>query len=248
MSMNNTARTVVTVLVTVLVVASTAWAQWAAPNSGLSKWAAPTAVFPDNGGIVAPLDEGNKAQTRGGVIDFSSSTQPFPLSFGASQGISVLRGQTLNIGGGNLGLLDGNLIFSPSAAFHGITFPDTSVQVTSASGQLGYGKVCSIVVSGNWRDTMMVPNDFTRAACVQWATAAGASVGLPGCITSSSVWLAASSGGVPSPNCHWDVPPPVVRPPAPSCGGFDNAIWTGTRWVCPSQCNIPQDWKCPQIP
>ncbi len=182
-------------------------------------------------------------QTRQGVIDFSTSTKPYPLLFGTNQGIDV-GGGTLNLLGG-LKVINGDLTLQSSST-NGVRFPDNSLQATAASGLLGYGKICSMVSPGYWRDSLEVPDSFRRSGCKAYATAIGAPVAYPGCITSSSVWLATADSGVPSPNCGWDVPPPKVIPPPPkNCA---DPVWTGTRWICPGQCTLPQYWKCPLTP
>ena len=238
--MNNTAKVVISALATTLVVAGVVWAQ----TPGF-QWTAPKLPFPQQN-VLEPIDTGSRMQTRQGVIDFSTSTERYPLAFGTNQGVEVKGGGTLNLLGG-LSVINGDLTLLSSST-NGVRFPDNSLQVSSASGNFGYGQICSVFQDSNWRDTLEVPNGYTRDACRQFAAAIGANYWYPGCISTSSVWFAATNGGVPSPNCGWDVPPPVRRPPKPTCGGWDNAVWTGTRWICPNQCNIPQYWKCPQIP
>lgn len=64
-------------------------------------------------------------------------------------------------------------------------------------------KMCSAFISGEFRDSIAVPNGWSRGTCASWATTMGASDYQLGCIRESSFSWGTPNGGLPSPNCTW---------------------------------------------
>ena len=64
-------------------------------------------------------------------------------------------------------------------------------------------KMCSAYVSGEFRDSIAVPNEWTRGTCASWAATMGASDYQLGCIVGNSFSWGTPNGGIPSPSCSW---------------------------------------------
>jgi hypothetical protein len=70
-------------------------------------------------------------------------------------------------------------------------------------------KACSAVISGNFRDTILVPSSWTEATCSAYAQAIGTTAYQLWCITENNFSFGTpgtpgtTNGGVPSPNCGW---------------------------------------------
>ncbi len=160
-----------------------------------ANWTAPTAAFPNLGGVTAPLDEGDTAQNRGGAIDFSKSTKLGVLVLGQNQGISLPSGGVLSILGGGLKL--------PTAGT-GITFPDGTTQTTaSTGGGASLGKVCNMIsAAGN--DLVNVPDGWQSPNCLSLSSAVGGTNFQLGCLLSDGTnSFGAVGGGNPANNCGW---------------------------------------------
>lgn len=193
-------------LTSLLVVVGTVWAQ-----TGV-QWKAPTLPFPFQD-IPTIIDTGAVEQSRLGVINFPSSTVPtYSLLFGSNTGNGI------NVGGGSF-VLNGSLkLASPvkiSDPPKAIVFQDGTVQTEAAYGQFNFGKFCSVISPGNWRDSFLVIDRFTRAACQKYMTDTSASRWSLGCLSGSGVRWGPSDGVPPTPNCGWDTP--AVPPPPDTC-------------------------------
>ncbi len=227
-AMNRFVRIAGVSLVSVLIVAGTVWAE----SGGFRGPDPVTEVFP-NQKIEVPINTGSARQTRKGAIDFSSSTDAYPLVFSTNQGIDV--------GGGQF-VMNGDLQFTTTVTTdpvtkavtskpNGVLFSDGTNQITAAYGRYKYGKFCSVVGPG-WRDSFVAPDDFTIAACQKYAADTSATNGWSlGCMTANGVVLGAGGSAVPVPNCGWPVPP--VRPP-PSDKPCPTYNWHTNVWMqCP---------------
>ena len=65
-------------------------------------------------------------------------------------------------------------------------------------------KVCSVLVSGNWRDTINVDSQATQAGCREFMNAVKAGEFQLGCLSQDGrVRLGSTGGGRPEPNCGW---------------------------------------------
>jgi hypothetical protein len=64
-------------------------------------------------------------------------------------------------------------------------------------------KACSIWVSGNWRDTMPVPQGWTTATCSDYRRIMGAVSYNLVCFFNNSFSCGTDNGGIPNPNCGW---------------------------------------------
>ncbi len=79
-----------------------------------------------------------------------------------------------------------------------------SGNLKTATAQTAGSKFCSVVVSGNWRDTTWVPSGWNAGDCRNFRIAVGAETYQLGCIFSSGgVSFGASNGGTPRLNCGW---------------------------------------------
>lgn len=67
----------------------------------------------------------------------------------------------------------------------------------------GTQKVCSAVHSPNWRDTIVVPDTWTRDTCYYWAMSINAREWQLGCFFFNWYSWGAPGGYEPSPNCGW---------------------------------------------
>lgn len=217
--MNRLLRVAGVTLVSILAVAGTVWA--VQTPSGFRTPDPVTEVFP-NQKIEVPINTGSVAQDRKGAIDFSASTDAYPLVFSTNQGIDV--------GGGQL-VMNGDLQFTATAAKpNGIVFSDGTEQKTAAYGRYKYGKFCSVVGPG-WRDSFVAPDDFTIAACQKYAVdTSGTNSWAVACMTSTGVRWGPAEGVPPTPNCGWDYHPPVP-PPGPACPTYNQK--TNTWFLCP---------------
>jgi hypothetical protein len=73
-------------------------------------------------------------------------------------------------------------------------------KAVSGTGQ----KLCSVIVPGNWRDTINAPPGSTLSSCIRFMNITIASTLQLGCIfPDGSVSLGPNGGGAPSPNCGW---------------------------------------------
>lgn len=67
-------------------------------------------------------------------------------------------------------------------------------------------KLCTVIVHGNWVDSIAVPASWTPAMCdqhrQQWTGSVPTSYALS-CVTETGVSRGANNGGLPSPNCGW---------------------------------------------
>lgn len=216
--MNRILKTAVITLASVLVVAGTVWAQ----SSGFRMPDPVTEIFP-NQKIEVPINTGSVAQDRKGIINFSSSTENYPLKFGTNQGISV------GDGSGQL-TLNGDLKF-PQASLNGIVFSDNTIQTSAAYGKYKYGKFCSVVGPG-WRDSFVAPDDFTIAACQKYAADTSATNGWGlGCMTPSGVVFGPGGAVPPTPNCGWPIPPRTPPPAERPCPTYNPKL---DIWIqCP---------------
>lgn len=64
-------------------------------------------------------------------------------------------------------------------------------------------KICSVVVSGNWRDTLAVPPSWTHQDCNKFRQQTGAASYQIGCLLTHGVSWGPPGGAQPSPNCGW---------------------------------------------
>lgn len=86
----------------------------------------------------------------------------------------------------------------------------------------GGTKFCSIVVPGDWRDTINVPQAWTVEDCDEFRVAMGAQILQIGCIfgRGRSAFSVAEAGYLPRPNCGWEPPRHTerIRPGSRSSG------------------------------
>jgi hypothetical protein len=65
-------------------------------------------------------------------------------------------------------------------------------------------KVCSVFISGNWRDSIIVPTTWVPAQCGQFMTSVGADTWQLGCVSGQDFTWGVTNGGVPNGNvCKW---------------------------------------------
>lgn len=87
----------------------------------------------------------------------------------------------------------------------------------------GGTKFCSVVVPGDWRDTINVPQAWTVEDCDEFRVAMGAQTLQIGCIfeRGRSAFSVAEAGYVPRPNCGWEPPRRTerIRPGSSSSAG-----------------------------
>jgi hypothetical protein len=67
----------------------------------------------------------------------------------------------------------------------------------------GTNKVCSAVVSGVFRDSIVVDNGWSATTCHGWAVSVGGTSWQLGCLFTNGFAWGAANGGRPSPNCGW---------------------------------------------
>lgn len=70
----------------------------------------------------------------------------------------------------------------------------------------GTHKLCSIVVSGNWRDTILVPDTWNSGTCVSFMGTLGGTSAQIGCLTPTGALFGTGSSfspGIPAVNCGW---------------------------------------------
>lgn len=82
---------------------------------------------------------------------------------------------------------------------------DNAEHATSA-GNLNYvsgQKLCSAVLPGNWRDTVMVPSTWTKTTCADYKTQQAATNYQLGCIFDTGFSWGTIDGGIPLSNCGW---------------------------------------------
>lgn len=112
--------------------------------------------------------------------------------------------------------VDGDLVFDFGSV--------EKIRIEKTTGNLGIGtdnpiakldiegdirfngqKACSAVLSGNWRDTIIVPSSWSASTCAKFAQAEAAvtmSYNLY-CIFEDGFSVGSVNGGIPSPNCGW---------------------------------------------
>ena len=88
---------------------------------------------------------------------------------------------------------------------------------------LGGTKMCSVVLAGEWRDTIPVPQGWTVQDCYNFARALTAQYYQLACVFDggpgfsfgsngrAAANLAVQRGGVPEPNCGWEDPRRTAR-------------------------------------
>jgi len=91
--------------------------------------------------------------------------------------------------------------------------PAAATLVCAPSSGPGAGtmcKLCSGIVANNWRDSLVVPNTWTSAACLAYAKSVGATSWQLGCIGQNEIHWATQSQpisdtgpAIPNPNCGW---------------------------------------------
>ncbi len=64
-------------------------------------------------------------------------------------------------------------------------------------------KVCVAIMSGSWRDGLLVPATWSRKECVQYAKSSGVTHTVLGCVFSDRVSFGSIAAGIPSDNCGW---------------------------------------------
>ncbi len=64
-------------------------------------------------------------------------------------------------------------------------------------------KICSVFISGNWRDTVTVPSGWRTGTCLNYKNTVRATSYQVGCVFNNSYSFGAVGGGTPSPNCGW---------------------------------------------
>ena len=153
-------------------------------------WVGPTASPPD-GNADAPINVGPLAQIKtGGWL---------------SLGNLISRGATLLArDGGNVGI--GLGITSAGDP----VLPNAKLDVAGNINFTGQ-KICSVLVSGNWRDTIFIPSSWTSATCKSYMEITGTMAYQLGCIFENSFSFGAADGGIPSPNCGWTAGPGILQ-------------------------------------
>jgi len=68
---------------------------------------------------------------------------------------------------------------------------------------LGGQKLCSAIVPGNWRDTILVSNEWKPETCASFGYAIGATQFQLACVFPDSFSWGGVNGGAPEPNCGW---------------------------------------------
>jgi hypothetical protein len=64
-------------------------------------------------------------------------------------------------------------------------------------------KLCSVVVGGDWRDSIVVDDTWRAPACASWAQSVGAPTWQLGCLHDNAFSWGTANGGQPNPNCNW---------------------------------------------
>lgn len=82
--------------------------------------------------------------------------------------------------------------------------PPTEEVAETTQALTGTHKLCSVIVGGNWRDTILVGDSWTASTCNNFRASIGATSYSLGCVTTSgySNW-GLTNGGLPAPNCGW---------------------------------------------
>ncbi len=93
-------------------------------------------------------------------------------------------------------------IFSPGTTANSSEINENFATIYSSALTVPI-KACSVVVGGNWRDTMPVPQGWTEATCKDYMRITGANNYTLMCFFNNSVSIGTSSGGIPNPNCGW---------------------------------------------
>ena len=88
------------------------------------------------------------------------------------------------------------LIFGVSVIF---TFSVLNQSVAQSSGV----KICSVFVSGMFRDTISVPMGWNDSVCRRFMKSVGANGYQLGCVFDSNFSLGGTDGELPSKNCGW---------------------------------------------
>lgn len=87
--------------------------------------------------------------------------------------------------------------------------PETSEDLGSSSQSLtGTHKICSAVDPNRWRDTISVPNSWTRIRCAHFAISVGVDYYQIGCTGSTYAWgsmvtLSGTPTLPPGNSCGW---------------------------------------------
>lgn len=81
---------------------------------------------------------------------------------------------------------------------------DESEDIAEASSAItGSHKMCSAVVSGKFRDTIVVPSAWNSGNCQQWVASVGGTSWQLGCLHDTGHSWGTSNGGIPPTNCNW---------------------------------------------
>jgi hypothetical protein len=140
-------------------------------------WSSTTSGSPDGEESVAPDDGQIAATSAQSVPDLASSASDDDLALQEDR--------------------DG--IDEESSLGDGVLLGTARLALTGAH------KLCTVFISGNWRDTILVSNGWTRERCLtDWRQHVGASQARLGCITNGSFSFASTSGTPPPDNsCGW---------------------------------------------
>jgi hypothetical protein len=85
---------------------------------------------------------------------------------------------------------------------------DSLQETTRGTSERGQ-KICSCFVPGNWRDSMVVPESWTKDLCLKFGLKTGATSIQLGCVFSNDVEFGAetelrtASAAPPARNCGW---------------------------------------------
>lgn len=71
------------------------------------------------------------------------------------------------------------------------------------SALTGTHKMCSGFVSGNYRDTILVPSAWSSGMCQSWVASTGTSSWQIGCVFDWGYSWGTPNGGLPPSNCGW---------------------------------------------
>ena len=85
----------------------------------------------------------------------------------------------------------------------GEPLPETG---SSRAALTGTHKLCSAIMAGDWRDTILVPNAWNSGMCVSFMRSIGALHAQLGCVTDTGFSWGTTSGvspGLPPTNCGW---------------------------------------------
>ena len=64
-------------------------------------------------------------------------------------------------------------------------------------------KICSVIVDGNWRDTIWIPQGWGSSTCRSFRDSVGADTFQLGCLLANSFSWGSTNGGIPRNNCGW---------------------------------------------